>query len=363
MSNPRHDAIDAINKKYSNQGEDQPHKEEVVEDNVVENKEEVLENIEKTTTVEETEVNKTTEQPTTLTDDSVFSYLSEKLDRKVETLDDLVIKEEVVKEVEKEYFSNDAKGLDQYLKDTGRTLHDYVMLNRDLESLSKEQVIKESLKSDNPKLSESQLNRLYKRRFGIDQDLMDEEQIEDINLDIDIAYNKGLDSLKKQKETYLIPAENSTASVEARNKEEQAKIEQANQLWVETVAKENSQLSGIEIDLGEDFKFTHPITDEKKSNVKEIAQDPSLQKFYGRYLREDGSYDAKKYQRDIYILENLPAILNDVKGHAQATTIETIDKEDKNIDFKSDQKAQPKKEMSKRAEQAYDLYKARYNKR
>jgi hypothetical protein len=237
------------------------------------------------------------------------------------------------------------------------------MLKRDIDSLSKEQVVKESLRLEFPDLSKEHLERLYNKRFNVDPDLMDEDDIADRELEIEIAYGKGKNTLKAQQEKYLTPREDSAASREAQEKQRQAEVGQANQLWRETVGKTNSELTGMEIDLGDGFKFTHTITDEKKSTVKEVASDPTLQSFLDRYKNEDGSYNAKMFQRDIYVLQNLPSILSDVREHEKASLIENVEKEDRNISFKSDAKPEVKQNVSKKAETAEDLWNARYKRR
>lgn len=366
MGNTINDALDFISNKDEVVA-DEIKKDEVKEDVVIK-PEKVLEHIEKKEIKETVEESKqdskeeTANEPPKFTDEQFWAKAKEILGKDVSSKDDLIIKEEVVKEVvtEKEYISDFSKGYDTYFKETGGTPKDYLMLQRDISSLSKEEVIKESLKAENGNLTNVQLSRLYNRKFGINQDDMTEEEVSDRELDIDIAYNKGKNFLEKQKESYTVPKDNSIASIEAKASEQQAQIEQANQLWSDTVAQENTNLTGIEINLGEDFKFTHPISDDKRKSVKEVAEDASLQKFYQRYKNEDGSYDALRYQNDIFLLDNRQDVFQDIREHAQATQIEKDIKGDKNIDFKSDAKPSIEKKYSKQVGEDLDILRHKY---
>lgn len=352
------EALDALPKKEA--VEQTPEKEEAVQQDETANTEEVLENTEEETVEESVEPNDTVEQPKTIGDDEFFNWASEKLNRKVESFEDLVEKEKVVEEKELDYISEFSKGYDKFYKETNRSPEDYLKFQRDLSTLSKEEVIKESLKAENPKLTDAQINRLYSRKYNIDEEMMEEDEIEDVKLDIDIAYNRGLKTLEQEKEKYLIPSENSIASQEALAAKQREEVEAVAKQWAESIAETNKSLSsGIEVDLGEDFKFTHAIDKASQKNVAEIAKDSSMQKWVSKYQNKDGSIDQVALQRDIYIRDNWQRLIKEAVEHAQSKTIETVSKEDRNIDFKSGAKPQQSKGLSKRAQQEYDYLKSK----
>lgn len=299
---------------------------------------------------------KSTDEPPTFTDDHGWKWASEILGKDIKSKEDLVIKEEVEKAVEREYKTEFAKKYDEYFHETGRSEKDFIMLQRDLTDMTKEQVIKENLKMEFPELSQQYLNRKYNKMYGIDEELMSEEEIEDVKMEMELAYSKGKKNLESQKEKYLIPTDEAPASKEAALAEQQAKAEEANRLWVESVEKTNKELSSIDIKLSEDISFQHSLDEGKKATVKDIASDPSLGKFSSRYLKEDGTYDPVKYQRDIYILENFESIIAQVAEQAQAKQKEADIRNDKNIDFKSDRKPDQQSTLSQKEKDTMDVY-------
>lgn len=311
--------------------------EETTQDEVLSNTE-----IKEEKPIEETDT--VAEQPS-ISEDDVFKFLSGRLEKDVTSFDDLITIKEVEKEVVKplDYLSEDAKAYDEYYKETGRPLKDYLNLKRDVDSLSKDEVIKETLKADYPELSQAQINRVFNKKYGTDPDLMSDEEVEDANILKEMDYSKAKRALVEDQQKYLVANDNSIASQEARVEQDKAKIEEGNKIWRESVEK--AAPKSIAIDLGDGFQFTHNISEENQKSGKEIASDPTLTVFAQRYQDENGNYDAKRYQEDIYKLENFNKILNEVREHERSITIEGKMKEEKNIDFTTGAKvpSEPKK--------------------
>lgn len=333
--------------------------EQTTETPVEEIKEQVHSNTEDKT-IEDNVAPVTEESPKPeITEDLFYNFASERLGREVKSIEDLVTREEVVKEVPKEYLSNDAKAYDEYFKDTGRPLKDFLNLQRDLDSLGKDEVIKESLRLRNPDLSKEELNFLYNKSYSIDPDEMTESEIMERNIKIKMDYNEGKRALEADKAKYAVPQEGSIASIEAKQAEAQREFAERQELWASEVKKSSVDIKGIDIDLGENLKFTHAIPDESKSKISDIAKDLTMTKWAERYQRPDGSLDAKTLQKDIYVRDNLDSIIADAVEQAIAKNTESIIKTDKNINFKSDAKPNVKPNLSKQAEQELDILRRR----
>lgn len=326
---------------------------------VEEIKEEVHLNTEDKTIEEPAEVVSEESPKLEITDDLIYGKLSERLGRDITSLDDLVVKEEVVKEVPREYISEFGKKYEEYYKDTGRTPEDFLNLQRDIDSLSKADVIKESLKLQNPDLSREELDYLYSRDYSIDPDEMTESEVRDREIKIKMDYNKGKRALDADKAKYAVPNEDSIASIEARKAETQQQLEERQKNWAADVKKSSAEIKGIDIDLGESLKFTHAIPDDSKKSVSDIASDLTMSKWAERYQRSDGTLDAKQLQKDIYIRDNLDSIISDAVTQAIAKNTESIIKTDKNINFKSDSKPNVKPNLSKQAEEELEILRRR----
>ncbi len=363
--------LDALDKKKApvEQKEDvEPkveQKEEVVE-TTEENKEEVLSNTEnkEEETVEEKVEETKTEETVSEAKTIDWEFLSETLGRKVSSVEDLVIEKEVEKtiEKEKEYLSEFSKGYDQFYKDTGRSVDDYLLATRDVEKLTKDDVVRENLRAENPSLDKSKLDFLYKSLYGVDEDTMSEDEITMKQIKFEQDYNKGVNSLKQIKEKYVTPLDNSIASNEARAKEQQLAAEQQSKMWAEAIEKTNSELKTIDISFEDGFKYNHVIDEGVKKQAKEIASDLTMSKWAQRYQGKDGSVDHKKIQEDIYIRDNFKTLLSEAYKQGQANKLEEEIKKDKHIDFKKTEKPSTGSKLSKQAQAELDLLRKRFPK-
>jgi hypothetical protein len=354
MKNLFMDGLDSLGKS-NDKKEESPEVENKVpesteEEQVLSNNENIDTVVDESTTVENT--------PSEFNDETALKFISEKLGREVSSFEDLVQEKEVIKEIEKptEYLTEFGKGYEEFFKETGRSPDEYMSLNKDVSSMSQEDVIKESLRIGNPELSKEDIDFLYEEEYITDEEVMDDREIRKVEIKRKKAHQDGVKELNELKKKFLIPKETSIASKEAKQKELQAAAEESARLWSEEVSKTNKELSSIEIDFGENHKFNHSIPQESKESIKDVASDNTLNKFLKRYAKDDGTYDSKKFQQDLYVIENLPRIINDVREQQNALTTESLERRDKNIDFKSGAKPSVKPNISKEAEQEIGIF-------
>jgi len=357
-------ALDKASEAFNKEKKVVEPKEEIKETSV-EHTEDVHSNTEeiKETVEESTVADTTSDTKPEIQEDQVWKFLSEMLGKEVKTKDDLVIKEEVITEKEREYLSEFSEKYDKYYKDTKKTPEDFLKLQRDVKQMSEEDVVKESLAMENPNLTKAEINRLFNRKFEINEDDMSEDEIEDAKLDLRIAYNKGLKLIEADKEKYLVPNKDSITSIEEQSKQRQLEAEEAAKQWSDSIAKSNAELKGVEITLGDGEKISLPIPDEAKKGVREIAQDGSMSKWLQRYQGKDGSFDQIGLQRDIFIRDNIDYVIAKAVDHKVSKILEEKVKQEKNINFKGGQKTIPVGNISKAAQEELDYLKARYNKR
>lgn len=353
--------LDVIEAKKGNKTEEvkieEPTKEEEakVEEKVEEK--EVLSNTEKKEeVVEKVEEKPVIDKPEESLD--VWKLMSEKLGRDVTSKEDLIIEKEIEKIIEKEteYGSEFSKAYDKFFKETGRSPQDYLSANRDLSTLSKDQVVRESLRAENPTLDQNQLDFLYNRRYGIDETEMSEDDITLNKIQFEQDYNKGLKGMEAIQKNYSIPADNSIASQEAQKQEVLKQQEQQQKVWEGLVETTNSEMSALDI-KGEGFEYSHPIDATSKKAIKEIASDMTGEKWMQRYQQKDGSVDVKTLQEDFYIRDNFNSLLSEAFNQGKATQKEVEIKSDKHIDFKGGEKPAQGKVFSKKLAAGLDLVK------
>lgn len=356
-------ALDALSgkKKTEEIKKEEPIVEEVkaeVEEKVEDNKE-VLSNTEeiKKEIVEDKVEEPIVDKPEEGLD--FWKLASEKLGREVKSQEDLIIEKEIEKVVEKEleYGSEFSKAYDKFFKDTGRSPQEYLLANRDLSTISKEQVVRESLKAENPTLDQGQLNFLYKNRYQTNEDEMTEDDIMLKKIQFEQDYSKGIRSMEAIQKDYAIPQDNSIASKEAQNQQNEQAALQQQKVWEDLVGTTNSEISGLNIEL-DDFKYSHPIDATAKSKLKDIASDSSMTKWVQRYQKPDGTVDVKTLQEDIYVRDNVTTLLKEAFEQGKAVQKEAELKQDKHIDFKSGAKPEQGQKFSKKVQMQLDMVKS-----
>lgn len=302
--------------------------------------------------VEETVTETVKETPEVKTEEfDFFKLASEKLGREVKSLDDLVVKEEVVKELE--YASELSKSFDKFQKETGLGFREFEFVQQDFTEKPKEEIVKEILRKKNPFASKKQLDILYETKYVFDEEEDTERDIELRKLAFEQDYYEGLKEMQSLQEKYKLPQQKpeSTNQDELLRQQQEA-FEQQKLAWAKAVEVSNKELSGIKIKVG-DIEITHNIPDDKRVAVRDITSDATMQKYLQKYADANGNYDTKSIQRDAYIRDNLDAIISDVIKTTETSVIERLAKEDKSISFSSDvkQKVDTPADARKRAEE------------
>lgn len=315
-------------KAEAKQQEDGKIEQEQIEEEPKEKPENVLEN---------TETEKEESEKETPKEFDFYAEASKRLGREIKSDEDLVLKQEVQVEVqkEKEYLSEFSKNYDAFYKETGGTVEQFIFANKDVNSLSPEQIVRESLRSkpENRGLTDAQLDFLYKKEYTFDEESDSEEEVEMKKIKFQQAVNAGKENMISIQQKYKTTSDNSIAAREAKQAELQKQAEQEALLWSEQVQR--TEVKGFEIPIDDKFKVIHNIPDDAKKSVKEIASDVTMQKWLQTYLDNSGKVDVEKIQRDIYRRDNFDKILKDAVEQARAYERSLSIKEEKNINFQS----------------------------
>ena len=265
-----------------------------------------------------------------------FKLASEKLGREVKSLDDLVIKEEVEKQVD--YASDFSREYDKFYKETGGGVKEFEFVQQDLTEKPKEEIVKEILRKKNPFASKKQLDILYETKYVFDEEDDTERDIELKKLAFEQDYHEGLREMQNLQEKYKLPQQKpESTNQEELLKQQQEAFEQQKLAWAKAVEVSNKELKGIKIKIG-DSEITHNIPDDKRVAVRDITADASMQKYLQKYVDASGNYDTLSIQRDAYIRDNLDSIIKDVIKSTEASVVERLAREDKSINFSSDVK-------------------------
>jgi hypothetical protein len=280
-----------------------------------------------------------TEQPTVveIDEEKVINFLKEK-GFNANSLDDLKPKEQIELDAE-------MKSYLEYKKATNRSYQDFLETQKDFSQEPKENVLLANLKLDNPTLTDSQIERLYKREYEYDAEYDDEDVILDKQINIERDYQKGLAKLESQKEQYkvvrgsdeLVPEEykNAKQLVDSWNKQqEENKIafEQTRQDFESKTEKVfNPNFEGFKVKVGEqEFKVKPENIEIAKKNLSDLSN------FDKKFFDEKGTLkDPEGYYRALHFADNPDKIAEHFINIGKALQVEADEKESKNIQVQS----------------------------
>jgi hypothetical protein len=199
-----------------------------------------------------------------LSEEKVLSFLGKKYNKEIKSFDDLVAERK-----ESQDLPEDVATYLRYKQETGRGIEDFIRLNKDVESMEPETLLREYLLSTQEGLDEDDIEILMDD-YRYDDDIDDETTIKKIKLETKKAVAEAKKFFNSQKEKYRVPLESSVPLVSEEEKEiyesykqytKQAKtIEEENERkrsWFDQKTNEvfSDEFKGFEFEV-EDKKVT-----------------------------------------------------------------------------------------------------------
>lgn len=320
----------------SSRQEEETPQEEVVTQETVE--QETVEQPVEVVVEETTEPLVDTAEEIQLDDDRIMSYLKERYELEVDSLEDVLRKDE-----KQELPEDVAKFLD-YKKETGRDYNDFMNLQRDWNQVDDNSVLFEYLKDTKPHLDAEDIKYLMDEQFSFDEDFDDEADIRKKKVAMKDELYKARNYFEQQKEKYKVPLESSVTELPQDVKEaydfyneykqssqqEQELAEKRAQVFAEkTNSLFNDEFKGFEFDLGEKKQAFVPKDVDK---VKEFQSD--ISNFFAQHLDENGIVkDANSYHKALFAATNADAMAKYFYEQGRADATNGIVKETKNIDM------------------------------
>ena len=286
------------------------------------------------TTVEESQPSQQEETQEVSDDEIVLQYLSEKLGRDVASFDDL---NSPVSETESNDFASEQlRVINEYVKNTGRTVQDYLNTQTvDLSDVSNDAVIKEYLKLENPGLTEAELNDYIAATYKTDSEEYTAREVNAGKVQLNKDAKAARDYFNKVKEDYAMPMEADDPGVSAEDRAE----------WIGLMESNVDELEGLSFsmnDKGEEYIYN--LDDEARQEIK--GYNSNLESFFDKYVDQSGSWDFDKLNTDMYILNNIDKIVRGVANQYRSKGTESVINEIKNPSFTQDKQEAPQKQMS-----------------
>ncbi len=281
------------------------------------------------------------EEVVDLNDELAFKYLKENKGLQFDSLEDFLKSKDQKKldpEVEK-YL--------EYKEKTGRGYSDFLETQKEWAKESPEVLIKAVIKLNNPSLTSDEVDFLFDRDFGYDEEIDDESDVREKKINQKIESKKALAFLEKQKEEYTVPRGSDDSNIPEEYIEAKDLIDK---LYDESVEKEqratisredfvsktkdvlNDKFEGFEFTIeGQSFKL-------KPDNIKETREAQlDIANFQKKFFdKGEKLADSKGYHKALYAAMNADKFAEHFYNLGKTSYAEELEKKSKNIDVKGD---------------------------
>ena len=271
-----------------------------------------------------------------LTEEDVLSFIGKRYGREINSLDELAAARE-----ETEKLPEDVASYFKYKKETGRSLEDFVKLQRDFSEANPETLVREYLTITEEGLDPEDIDSLMED-YVYDEELDDESVIKKTKLAKKKIIAKAKRFFKEQQEQYKLPLEsreNSFADSEeyqvykqyvntAQSQQEEATrksewfVKKSNELF-------NSEFKGFKFNLDEsDIYFTPGSASELKK-----AQETPMN-FVNKFVDDKGLLnDPEGYHRSLAIAMNPDKFAQFFYEQGKSNATEDVMRKTKNINM------------------------------
>jgi hypothetical protein len=227
-------------------------------------------------------------------DGAVFSYLSEKLGREINTFDDINI------QLEAPQLDARVSAISDFVSNTGRSPEDwftYQSLNT--EAMDDMTAVRVSMAIDNPGLSQQELNLLVNSKYNLDPDTQTDQQVQLAQLQLKMDAAKAREGIEKVRTDYAAPVQ--------QEQQPQGETSFIDDEWIANMSREVDALEGLEFDLGEGNSFTFGLSNQYRNELKD--KNARLDEFFDPYVDQSGNWDYDKLSSHRAVIDNIDAIV------------------------------------------------------
>jgi hypothetical protein len=238
----------------------------------------------------------------------------------------------------------DVKAYLEYRKETNRPLSDFVALQKGVDGISEDELLKRYYADTKPGLDDSDYEYLLDSNFGYDPENASQDEIKKKTLNKKEEIYKAKNHFQSLLEKYKTPLESSEEYApkeykEAFNfytqyKEDLAKQEKANDLQRNSFEEKTNKFFNQEFE-GFDFKVGDRKLVYKPKDVQELKNKNSdLNNFFTKHLDENGMLkDAKAYHTALSMAMNPQSFASFFYEQGKADAVNEVVRDGKNIDM------------------------------
>lgn len=292
--------------------------------------------IKESNTAENAEIKETL--PSELKEEDVLSYISKRYGKEINSLDELTRERE-----EAEPLPEDVSAYFKFKKETGRGIEDFVKINRDLDSVHPDKLLRDYLVETEKGLDSEDIDSMMED-YSYDEDLDEEYQIKKTKLAKKKMIAKAKEYFESQKEKYSTPLEsmgNAISEEDAQALEDYKQyVNESTSLgeqiqrrgdWFKDKTNEvfGSEFKGFEFTLDEK-KFTYVPGD--GTELKKTHLDPA--NFSKKFLDEEGLLvDPVGYHKSLAVAMNPEKFAKFFYEQGKSEAADDIMRKTKNIDM------------------------------
>ena len=225
-------------------------------------------------------------------ENAVMSYLSEKLERDVSSLDDLLTPQNPIDER--------VEAIANFVSETGRSPQEwftYQSLNTS--EMDDSTLVKVDMAIQYPNLSANEVNTLIQNKYKLDPNKYSEDEVKVGRLQMKVDAANAKKQIEEQRMRYAAP----------EPKQQEAEPETfIDDEWISEMSREANELTGIEFDLGNDKTFTFGLDDRYKQEL--VNKNARLDEYFDAYVRDDASWDFDTLNSHRAIVDNIDAIIS-----------------------------------------------------
>ena len=225
-------------------------------------------------------------------ENAVMSYLSEKLERDVTSLDDLFAQPTPMDER--------VEAIAKFVSETGRAPKDwFTYQSLSTSEMDDATLVKVDMALQYPDLSAEEVNTLILNKYKLDPNKYSEDEVKVGSLQMKVDAANAKKQIEEQRMRYAAP------EVQQQPAEEQESF--IDEDWISEMRQEANDLTGLEFDLGNDRTFTFGLDDRYKQDL--VNKNARLDEYFDAYVHDDGSWDFDTLNSHRAIIDNIDAIV------------------------------------------------------
>ena len=188
-----------------------------------------------------------------------------------------------------------------FVESTGRDPGDwFTYQSLDSEGMDDITAVRVELSTSYPNLSSDEVDVLLKRKYKLDENLYDEEEVAASKVDLKIAAQNARQTIGQIQEDFAAPVQQESM--------EDSSIVDDN--WVREMVQDVNEFEQIEFDLGNDKTFSFGIDAAYKDQLKQ--KNVEIESFFDDYVEEGGQWNFDKWNTDRAVMDNLPNIVQSI---------------------------------------------------